>query len=221
MDNNECDYRQNLICAYTYTSGSVNTNATCMKLFTITSGSTFVSNPLLCKAMVTTSTTLNGFAPGYCIPDRAQYLYALQYDPGTFAKTCASDNDCQYSLNKSSTTVTLSNTCNCALWSKQPQSLCNYGGGEADVIADVAYYQSNWIPQYDMYYNVHAIKYIYVIDNYLRTAMINPAYCGFSTFYKNMTIAKQSTASIIIFYSIIAALFVIGFVGIIVVFFMC
>ena len=220
MDNNECDYTQNLICGYGYTSGSVNTNSTCMKLFSITSSNTFVSNPLLCKTMVTSSTTQNGFAPGYCIADRAQYLYALQYDPGTSAKICASDSDCQYSLNKS-TTTSLSGSCNCVLWAKQPQSLCNYGGGEADVISDMQYFQTNWVPLYGMMYNLHAFKYFYYLDNYMRTTMVNPAYCSFSSFYKNLTITKQSTSSVLIFYIVVGALFGIGFVGLLIVFFMC
>jgi hypothetical protein len=221
MDQNECDYTKKLICGFTYTYGTFSNTTTCMQLFTITSNNIYVSNPMLCLTMVTDSSTENGFAPGYCISNRAQYLLTLTYDTGANYKTCSSNSDCVYTLNGTSTYQTPSNPCNCAQFSASPQSYCLYGGGEADVIADVAFYEKYWIPNYDMIFNVHAFKYTYVLDPYYRTTFIKPAYCSIAAFYNNVTVVPPTNASVLIFYIIVASLFAIGFVGLIVVFFMC
>jgi hypothetical protein len=212
MDHNECDYTKKLICGYTYTYGTYSI---------ITSNNIYVSNPMLCKTMVTDSSTENGFAPGYCISDRAQYLLTLTYDTGAKYKTCGSNSDCVYTLNGTSTYQTPYNPCQCAWFAATPQSYCLYGGGEADVITDVAYYQTNWVPNYDMIFNVHAFKYSFVLDPFYRTTLIKPAYCSIAAFYNNVTVVPPTTASVMIFYIVVASLFAIGFVGLIVVFFMC
>jgi hypothetical protein len=171
--------------------------------------------------MVTNSNDENGWAPGYCISDRAQYLLKLTYDTGVNYKTCASDSDCVYTINGTSTYQTPSYPCQCADADAKSQSYCVYGGGEPDLISDVKYYQTNWVPNYDMIYNVHAFKYSFVLDTVERMSMINPAYCSLHAFWKNATVQNTTTSSIMIFYIIVAALFAIGFVGLIVVFFMC
>ena len=89
------------------------------------------------------------------------------------------------------------------------------------MITDVAFYQKYWVPNYDMVYNVHAFKYSFVLDPFFRMTMLKPVYCSIASFWNNVTVVPPATASVMIFYIVVAALFAIGFVGLIVVFFMC
>ena len=210
-DTNDCDYTKKALCGYT---GNGTTTYKCMALFSVTNA-TWVSNALLCQSMITN----NGWQPGYCIANRASQLPVLTYDTGVAYKKCTIDSDCSYVLN-GSLPYTITGSCQCGIYDANAQSYCNYGGGEADVITAVAYYEKYWVPQYDMIFNSGAWTYQYKLDKYGRNAFNNPAYCGFQMFNQNRSVVP-TTAGTVMFYSIVAALFLIGFAGVIVVFLMC
>jgi len=185
-----------------------------MSLFSVTDNS-WVSNALLCKSMVTT----NGWNPGYCISNRAIEHPVLSLDSGKTYKTCTTDSDCLYSLN-GSVPSSIASSCQCSIEDAAAQAYCNFGGGEAEMITSVSYYKKYWVPQYDMIFNSGAWIYQYYLDNYARNMMNNPIYCGLQLIEKNRSVI-QTTAQTVVFYSIVAALFLIGFAGVVVVFMMC
>lgn len=138
MDENECDYTQKLICGYTGNTGY--SRYSCLKLFSVMDHS-YVSNPLLCATMITDSLSSDGMSAGYCIANRATELPVLNYNTGVKYAKCNSDNDCSYIYNGYSN-YTFAESCVCTPFESSPASYCKYGGGEVDLISDVAYYQT-------------------------------------------------------------------------------
>jgi hypothetical protein len=214
MDHNECDYTKNLICGYS--SNSTAAQSTCMPLFSVVTN-IYVTNPLLCKTMVTT----NGWLPGYCVTDRVQYMYALtSLDAGKLYKSCNTDSDCVYNLNQSGQ-FTYNGSCQCSLFDANAQKYCNFGGGEPLIVNAVSYYQTHWITQFNTIYNSHGIKYIYALDNYLRNQLNNPAYCSIAAFYNNMSLEPTNSKNSWIYYIVAGVLCLIGFAGFLIVVLTC
>lgn len=212
MDINDCDYTKKLLCGYT---GSSTSTYTCLALFSVTTNA-YVTNPLLCSTMITDQ----GWSQGYCIANRAIELPILSYDSGKTYKTCNTDSDCNYNLNGTQI-IAPSGSCMCAIGDAHAQSYCKYGGGEPQIISDVAFYIKYWIAQYGLEDNPSAWKYVYSLDRVLRNTFINPAYCAGTMFMRNITIVPSSLPSTLLFYIGVLAVFAIGVGGIIVTFMMC
>ena len=212
LDINDCDYTKKLVCGYT---GVGTISYTCISLFSVTT-SIYVTNPLMCSTMVTDQ----GWGSGYCIPSRATNLPILAFDSGKQYKVCSTDLDCSYTLNGSIMT-TPSGSCQCAIGDVNAQSYCKFGGGEAPIISDVAFYIKNWVPQINMMDNPAVWRYLYSLDNLLRNTFVNPSYCSVPMFMKNITITPPSLPSVMIFYICVLVLFAIGLAGVIVTFLMC
>jgi len=101
--------------------------------------------------------------PGICV-DRNS-IPALTYDSGLKYKVCTNPwVDCNYIGG-----VYQATQCYCPPFDVNHRAYCPYGGGEAEIIATVKSYQVNWPIEYSMLENPSAHKYLYDIDNYMRT----------------------------------------------------